>query len=164
MAGKKTITATISMNELLYDIMNETFLRGRSIQDDQNYKQVASMFASLDDENQDKILRSIKRGFSEIKTELAEYLSESGTSTTNALISPQTNLTLSLAMPSNYNESAAVGIAEAAHDYLRNVAVGDWYLVTNKGDAGDYVALAAKSMENIRRSVSKRARPVRATT
>lgn len=164
MAQKKTVTATITMTELLYDIMNETFLRGRTIQNDTNYKEVASMFASLDEENQDKILRSIKRAFSEVKTELSEYLTESGLTTDNQLIAPDKDLVLSLTMPSNFNEAATAGVAEAVHDYIRNCAVSDWYLVTNKTDAQDYVALAARSLESIRKSVSKRSRPMRRTT
>jgi hypothetical protein len=161
MAQKKTVTATIEMDELLYDIMNETYLRGQAIQDDTNYRAVAKMFASLDEENQDKILRSIKKAFSEVKTELAEYLNEDGLTTDNSLISPDDDLVLILTMPSNFNEAATAGISEAVHDYIRNIAVGDWYLVTHKEDAPDYVALAAKSLESIRKSVSKRSRPMR---
>lgn len=161
MANKKPVTATIVMDELLYDIMNETYLRGRTIQDDSNYKQVASMFASLDEENQDKILRSIKKAFSEVKTELSEYLTENGQTTDNKLISATADLVLSLTMPSNFNEAATAGVAEAVHDYIRNSAVSDWYLVTNKADAADYTGLAARSLENIRKSVSKRSRPMR---
>lgn len=149
------------MDELLYDIMNETYLRGRTIQDDTNYKQVASMFASLDEENQDKILRSIKKAFSEVKTELSEYLSESGLTTDNKLISAEKDLVLVLTMPSNFNEAATAGIAEAVHDYIRNAAVSDWYLVTNKADVKDYLDLAIRSLERIRKSVSKRSRPMR---
>lgn len=163
MAEKKRVTATIVMDELLYDIMNETFLRGRTIQNDQNYKEVASMFASLDEENQDKILRSIKRAFTEVKTELAEYLSESGLATDNRLIDSKKDLELALTMPSNFNEAATAGISEAVHSYIVNTAVGDWYLVTNKDDAPEYVALAKVALESIRKSVSKRSRPMRRT-
>lgn len=164
MAQKKTVTATIEMSELLYDIMNETYLRGRTIQDDTNYKQVASMFASLDEENQDKILRSIKKALSEVKAELAEYLTENGLTTDNKLIDADTDIVLTLTMPTNFNEAATAGIAEAVHDYIRNSAVTEWYLVTNKGDANDYTALAARSLENIRKCVSKRSRPMRRTS
>ena len=161
MAQKKTVTATIVMDELLYDIMNESYLRGRTIQNDTNYKEVASMFASLDEENQDKVLRSIKKAFAKVKTELSEYLTENGLSTDNKLISPDKDLVLTLTMPSNFNEAATAGIAEAVHDYIRNVAIADWYLVTNKGDANDYVGIAAVSLEDVRKSVSRRSRPMR---
>lgn len=161
MAVKKNVKATIEMAWLIYDILNETFLRGRTIQNDQNYKEVASMFASEDEENYEKVLRSVKRGFAEVKTELAEYLNESGLVTSNAAISGEEDLVLNLMMPSNFNEAATAGLGEAVHDYLKNVAVGDWYLVTNKNDASEYVALAQKSLESIRKSVSKRSRPAR---
>ena len=161
MASKKNVTATIEMAWLVYDILNETYLRGRTIQDDKNYKEVASMFASEDEENYEKILRSIKKGFAEVKTELAEYLNESGLSTNNAAISGDDDLTLNLTMPTNFNEAPTSGLGEAVHDYLKNVAVADWYLVTNKADAENYVVLAQKSLESIRKSVSKRSRPER---
>lgn len=160
-AAKKQVKATIEMAWLLYDIMNETFLRGRTIQNDTNYKEVASLFASEDEENAEKILRSIKKGFAEVKTELAEYLNESGLETTNANITAENDLELNLTMPSNFNEAATAGIAEAIHDYLRNVAIFDWYVVTNKTDADTYGALATKALESIRKSVSKRSRPTR---
>ncbi len=164
MAKKKTVEATIDMSWLLFDIMNETFLRGRTIQNDQNYKEVASLFASEDEENAEKILRSIKKGFSEVKTELSEYLSESGLVTSNEAITAENDLVLALTMPSNFNEAATAGIAEAVHDYLRNTAIAEWYLVTNKNDAGDYITLAQKSLEAIRKAVSRRSRPSRPAT
>lgn len=161
MAEKKSVKATIAMSWLVYDILNETYLRGRSIQDDQNYKEVASMFASEDEENYEKVLRSVKKGFSEIKAELSEYIDESGLETDNVAISGEDDLELNLTMPSNFNEAATAGLGESVHDYLRNTAVADWYLVTNKADAEAYVALAQKSLENIRKCVSKRSRPKR---
>lgn len=161
MAQKKNVTVTLIMDELLYDIMNETYLRGRTVQNDDNYKEVASMFASLDEENQDKILRSIKKAFNEVKTEAGEYLSESGLKTDNKLISETADLVLVLTMPSNFNEASTAGVGEAMHDYIVKTAVADWYLVTNKQDAQEYVALAQKSIESIRKSLSKRSRPMR---
>ncbi|MDE5849847.1 MAG: hypothetical protein K2H38_06875 [Muribaculaceae bacterium] len=161
MATKKTVKSTTEIKWLIFDILNETFLRGRTIQDDKNYKEVASMFASEDEENYEKILRSIKKAFAEIKTELAEYLTESGLETTNEAIDDEEDLVLNLTMPSNFNEAATAGLGEAVHDYLKNVAVAEWYLVTNKQDAEAYVQQAQKSLESIRKSVSKRSRPTR---
>lgn len=161
MATKKKVTATIEMDWLLYDILNESYLRGRTIQDDKNYKEVASMFASEDEENYEKVLRSIKKAFAEVKTELAEYLTESGLTTDNKAMDGESDLVLDLSMPSNFNEAATAGLGEAVHDYLKNVAIGEWYLVTNKADAQDYVSLSKVSLENIRKSVSKRCAPQR---
>lgn len=161
LGAKKNVKATIKISWLLFDIMNETFLRGRTIQNKENHKEVASMFASEDEENREKILRSIKKGFAEVKTELAEYLNEDGTTTDNSHYDGTTDLVLNLTMPSNFNEAATAGVGEAIHDYLKNTAVADWYLVTNKGDASDYLTLAQKSMLSIQQAVSKRSRPHR---
>ena len=121
------------------------------------------MFASEDEENREKILRSIKKGFAEVKTELAEYLDEDGTTTDNSHFDGSHNLELNLTMPSNFNEAATAGIGEAVHDYLKNTAIAEWYLVTNKTDAEQYIALATRSMASIQQSVSKRSRPKRPT-
>lgn len=161
LGAKKNVKATIKISWLLFDIMNETFLRGRTIQNKENHKAVASMFASEDEENREKILRSIKKGFAEVKTELAEYLNEDGTTTDNSHYDGTTDLVLNLTMPSNFNEAATAGVGEAIHDYLKNTAIADWYLVTNKGDAADYMTLAQKSMLSIQQAVSKRSRPHR---
>lgn len=161
LGAKKDVTATIKISWLLYDIMNETFLRGRTIQDKDNHKAVASMFASEDEENREKILRSIKRAFAEVQTELGEYLDEDGTTTDNSHYDGSHNLVLNLKMPSNFNEAATTGIGEAVHAYLANSAIADWYTVTNKADAEQYYALANKFMDLIRQAVSKRSRPTR---
>lgn len=157
--AKKKVTATIKMPWLLYDIMNETFLRGRTIQNKDNHKEVASMFASEDEENREKILRSIKRAFSEVQTTLGEYLDENGTETDNNHFDGSTDLVLNLEMPSNFNEAATTGVGEAVHAYLANTAIAEWYVVTNKADADLYFQLAAKSMALIEQTVSKRSRP-----
>lgn len=163
MATKKKVTATIDIKELLYDIMNETYLRGRTIQNGENHKEVASMYASEDDENLDKLLRSIKKGFAEVKTELSEYLDEDGTTTDNSRYDGESDLQLNLTMPSNFNEAATTGVGEAIHDYLKNTAIAEWYLVTNKDDAEEYITLAQKSLVSIQQAVSKRSRPTRPT-
>lgn len=159
--SKKPVTVTIKASWLLYDIKNETYLRGRTIQNKDNHKEVASMYASEDEENLEKILRSIKKALAEVKSELSEYLDEDGTEVDNSHLDWTQNLVLNLKMPSNFNEAATAGIGEAVHDYLKNSAVAEWYLVTNKADAEDYFALAQKSMSSIQQAVSKRSRPNR---
>lgn len=159
MANKKFVDAIVDIGILMYDILNETYLRGRTIQNDQNYKEVASLFASEDEENAEKIYRSIKRGFTEIQSELSEYLNDNGLPANNDNFDADSKIEIKLALPSNYNKPAAAGVAEAVHDYLRNVAIADWYMVTNKADAADYVTLAQRSLESLRKCVSRRERP-----
>lgn len=157
--AKKSVTATIKISHLLYDIMNETFLRGRTIQNKDNHKEIASMFASADQENRTKILRSIKKGFAAVQTELAEYLDEDGTTTDNSRYDGTHNLELRLSMPSNFNNAATAGLGESVHDYLKNLTIAEWYMVTDKADADQYFQMAQASMAAISYAASKRSRP-----
>lgn len=119
------------------------------------------MQANDDDENSNQIMRSIGNAFANLKTKLSEYINESGTSTNDKQISSTGNLTLSLNMPPNYNNASNDTISTALHQYLVNSAIGDWFTITNKNDASDYITLAAANLEQLREAVNKRMRPTR---
>lgn len=161
--AKKTVTIMAYMSELIYDVQNKTYLTGRSRSTGTNHEEVANMQANDDDENADQIARSIGNAFALLKTKLAEYIEETATTATNKLISTSTNLQLTLKMPSNFNQSTTETIGAAVHQYLVNSAIGDWFTITNKNDATDYVTLAAANLEEIREAINKRVRPTRAT-
>ena len=159
--AKKIISITLYMSELIYDVQNKTYLTGRSRQTGTNHEEVANMQANDDDENLNQIMRSIGNAFANLKTKLSEYINESGTSTNDKLISSTDNLTVSLNMPPNYNNASNDTISTALHQYLVNSAIGDWFTITNKNDASDYITLAAANLEQLREAVNKRMRPTR---
>ena len=159
--AKKVIAITLYMSELIYDAQNKTYLTGRSRQTGTNHEEVANMQANDDDENANQIMRSIGNAFANLKTKLSEYINESGTSTNDKQISSTGNLTLSLNMPPNYNNASNDTISTALHQYLVNSAIGDWFTITNKNDASDYITLAAANLEQLREAVNKRMRPTR---
>ena len=159
--AKKAIKITLYMSELIYDVQNKTYLTGRSRQTGTNHEEVANMQANDDDENLNQIMRSIGNAFANLKTKLSEYINESGTSTNDKQISSTGNLTLSLNMPPNYNNASNDTISTALHQYLVNSAIGDWFTITNKNDASDYITLAAANLEQLREAVNKRMRPTR---
>lgn len=203
---------TLYISELVYDIQNKTYLTGQSRRTGTNHEEVANMQANDDEENASQVLRSIQNAFGTLKTKLAEWLGEDGTSATDRLISGETeyysgtlengvvgwkkldgydgekcagvvskvselpasgitgsgtvyavvpNLTLTLVMPSNYNNSTRETVNAALHQYIVNTAVGDWFTITDKADAADYYTLAAANIETIREAANKRLRPVR---
>ena len=158
---KKTVVITLKIRWLLYDIMNETYLRGQTIQTKENYKEVGRMFASEDEGNREKILRSVKRSFTEIETELEEYLQKESQDADNQEYNGHEDLSLELMMPSNFSEAATDGVEESIHSYIVNRAIGEWYMVTNKPEAEQYYTLAMQAMEKLRIGVSKRRRPMR---
>ena len=159
--AKKVIAITLYMSELIYDVQNKTYLTGRSRQTGTNHEEVANMQANDDDENANQIMRSIGNAFANLKTKLSEYINESGTSTNDKQLSSTGNLTLSLNMPPNYNNASNDTISTALHQYLVNSAIGDWFTITNKNDASDYISLAAANLEQLREAVNKRMRPTR---
>ena len=159
--AKKVIAITLYMSELIYDVQNKTYLTGRSRQTGTNHEEVANMQANDDDENANQIMRSIGNAFANLKTKLSEYINESGTSTNDKQLSSTGNITLSLNMPPNYNNASNDTISTALHQYLVNCAIGDWFTITNKNDASDYITLAAANLEQLREAVNKRMRPTR---
>lgn len=161
--ARQTITITLYKSELIYDIQNKTYLTGRSRQSGENHEEVANMQANDDDENANQILRSLGNAYGMLKTKLSEYLEESGTSANDILMSDDGNITIALKVPSNFNPATSDTVSTALHQYLVNTAIGDWFLITNKADADDYLKLAIVNLEQVREAVNKRVRPQRPT-
>lgn len=161
---KKNITVTLYVSELVYDIQNKTYLTGRSRQTGQNHEEVANMQANDDDENLNQVMRSIGNAIASLKTKLSEYLDDENTTSNNEQFDENTTtVAITLCMPTNYNSSTRDTITAAMHQYVTNIAIGDWFTITNKQDASDYVALAAANVEQIREALNKRVRPNRRT-
>ncbi|MDE6769260.1 MAG: hypothetical protein K2J78_06005 [Muribaculaceae bacterium] len=156
-----SVTVTLSVAEMVYDIQNKTYLTGKSRSDGSNHALVAAMQANDDDENANQILRSMSMAFSNLKNKLGEYLDLNVPTASNGLIEAGSNLELSLRMPSNFNLATVDTIAAAAHQYIVSVAVKDWFTITHKSDASEYSVLADASLAVISEAVSKRSRPVR---
>lgn len=159
----QTITITLDLGEIIYDIQNKTYLTGKSRLDGTNHAHVANMQANDDDENANQILRSISMAFSNLKTKLSEYLELTATLATNEPLQATSTMNLVLKMPSNYNPATASTIAAAAHQYIVAAAIKDWFTITHKTDAIEYGALADTSLSVISEAVNKRMRPKRAS-
>ena len=64
-------------------------------------------------------------------------------------------------MPSNFNPATNDTIGAALHQYIVNSAIGEWFTITDKADAADYLTLAAANLAEIREAINKRVRPTR---
>ena len=159
--ARKNLTVTLYMTELLYEVRNKTWLTGQSRQNGQNFEEVANMQNNEDDEHVNQVLRSIGNAFATLKVRLSEYIVSSQTTSNDILINADTNLTLTLVLPSNYNQATADAISLACHQYLVNTAIAEWFTITNKADAADYLTLAGANITQIREAASKRVRPIR---
>lgn len=163
---KKTLTVTQQVKELIYDIQNKAYLTGqaREAEGTKNYEAASNMQASDDNENSYQIRRSISNAFSSLKSLLGEYLSEDK-STSDNLVAKEIDsdgvLTLTFNMPSNYNNASADSLGNGIHSYLVDMALGDWFSITNKEDSKDYIAHSEVSLETVKRALYKRSRPTR---
>lgn len=164
---KKTLTVTLEVKELVYDIQNKAYLTGQAREaGGMGYQEASNMQASDDDENSYQIRRSLANAFSSIKSFLGEYLSEDNTTSDNLVYEEIDNdgqLSLEFLLPSNYNNASADSLGNGIHAYLVDMALGDWFTITNKSDANTYIEHSALSLENVKRALYKRSRPERPT-
>ena len=159
--AKKVITITVIMSEVLYDIQNKTYLTGRSRKNGQNHEEVANMQANEDDENLNQVIRSVSNAYSSLMAKLSEYMTSSVTESDNELIDGETDLTITLQMPSNFNEAATDAISKNIHQYIVNSSIADWFIITNKPDAAEYVSMATANITDIIEAINRRVRPER---
>ena len=158
--ARVSLTITLYKSELIYDVENKTYLTGRSRSDGTNHEAVANMQASEDDENRNQILRSFTSALADLRTKLSEYLSSTSTTGSDALMDGTENISVTLTMPSNYNKATVDTITSALHQYMVNTAIGDWFAITDKIDAADYISKAAANLETLREALNKRVRPL----
>jgi len=159
--ARKSLAITLKISELLYEVRNKTWLTGQSRQNGQNFEEVANMQNNEDEEHVNQILRSFGNAFNQLKVRLSEYINAADTTANDIQITSNTDLTVTLSLPSNYNQATATAIATAMHQYLINTAIAEWFQITNKTDSADYLTLAAANITQIREAVSKRSRPTR---
>lgn len=168
MENKKILTVTQKVKELIFDVQNKAYLTGqaREAEGKKTYEAASNMQASDDVENSYQIRRSLANAFSALKSLLGEYLSEDSTTSDNLINQEIDNdgvLKLVFELPSNYNNASADSVGNGIHAYLVDMALGDWFAITNKEDAETYIAHSQVSLENVKRALFKRSRPERPT-
>lgn len=166
--SKKTLTVTLEVKELMHDIMNKAYLTGQAREADgtKGYEAASNMQASEDEDNSYQLRRSLANSFSALKSLLGEYLNEDKDSSNNRIqkiIDDDGQLELAFLLPSNYNNASADSLGNGIHAYLVDMVLVDWFTITNKADAQDYLNHSTVSLETVKRALYKRSRPTRPT-
>lgn len=166
--NKKTLTVTQKVKELMFDIMNKAYLTGqaREFEGTKNYEASSNMQASEDLESSYQLRRSLANAFSSLKSLLGEYLDENKSTSDNIIpkeIDDDGQLVLAFKLPSNYNNASADSLGNGIHAYLVDMALCEWFTITNKADAQDYLSHSTASLETVKRTLYKRSRPTRPT-
>ena len=158
--AKLTLTITLHMSELLYDVENKTYLAGRSKDSGDNYEGVSYSQASDAEAERNQILRSIGNAYQTLLNEVSEWLN--GTKTTSSdTLQPESDIVVTLLMPSNYRSTVIDVISSSMHQFIVNTAIADWYMLTDKEDSADHLTLAATNLNQLKSAINKRLRPSR---
>lgn len=164
---KKNLAVTLQVKEIMFDVMNKAYLTGQAREaGGKGYEEASNMQASEDTENSYQLRRSLANAFSILKSLLGEYLDENTTTTSNLVQKEIDNdgvLLLAFKLPSNYNNASADSLGNGIHSYLVDMTLGEWFTITNKEDAKDYIDHSAASLEIVKRALYKRSRPTRPT-
>lgn len=158
--SKTTVTITLKISELIYDVENTTFLTGRAHDSGTNVKEVAGIEADDMPESRNQILRSLCTAFANLRAVLHEYIDEEATTADDELMS-EDDIVITLMMPQNFNLGVRKTLASAMHQYLTATAVCDWLTITDKDDAANYASRAASALDVVRGAMNKRVRPER---
>ena len=164
--NKRILMVTLEVRELLYDIQNKSYLTASSKEMDSSkgYASTSQMQASDDEETTYQLSRSLMNAIGMLKGMLSEYLADGENCTDNLLntdIEGKGQLTLSLLMPNNYNSTTASSVGNSIHSYLVNMALGEWFAITNKEDASIYSTQATVALASIKQALNQRIRPSR---
>lgn len=166
--SKKTLTVKLEVKELMHDIMNKAYLTGqaREAEGAKGYEAASNMQASEDEDNSYQLRRSLANAYSSLKSLLGEYLDEDKSSSNNRIqqeIDEDGQLELAFLLPSNYNNASADSLGNGIHAYLVDLTLAEWFTITNKEDAQDYLNHSTVSLETVKRALYKRSRPKRPT-
>ena len=166
--SKKTLTVTLEVKELMHDIMNKAYLTGQAREADgtKGYEAASNMQASEDEDNSYQLRRSLANSFSALKSLLGEYLNEDRDTSNNRIQKINDDdgqLELAFLLPSNYNNASADSLGNGIHAYLVDMVLAEWFTITNKADAQDYLNHSTVSLETVKRALYKRSRPTRPT-
>ena len=157
-----SIKVALNIDELVYDFENKAFLTGRSRKDVMSVENIASVQASDSEEDRNQALRSIQNAYASLLSALSEYISvdaTTGSDVDNTLLGDDEELSYALSMPANWNQAGKNALATVSHQYIVNRALADWFIITNKVDAQEYMTFAGANLDEIRNILSRRVRP-----
>lgn len=155
------ITVRLKSSELLYDIGNIAFITGDIMLQDAKLQSVVQDV--VNDGNVDKVTRSLSRIFNELVSSLTAYTKKDlveNIVVSNDLTAPE-NYEMVLVAPDTFSLPNANSVVTAAHDYMVNMALSDWFSITKKDEAQMYLDKATIELSKIKSYMIKRTRRMR---
>lgn len=162
MHNKKKMNLRIALrrHDLVYDVANVAFITADAMPDAPARSHVQD---AATDGNVDVVVRSLTRAHGELVHALSAYTAactEHDLEVTTAPL-PMEEYVLRLRVPPGFSAPVADAVAAAAHSYMVNTALADWFGITKKDEAELYAARAREELEKVKRYLNARVHPVR---
>lgn len=182
----KSLSITLYLSEILYDIRNKAFLTGRSRETADNQAQISWSQLSGDEPEMGQIMRSVESALAVVQTKLAPYLEEI---TRERILrehhpprhrrphpaepielpaeddvlmpSEEHAITLQLLMPDNYNQAFVPALSSSIHNFIVAAVLGEWFVISYPNEAKAYLQWAEGESANIKACLEKRIKPIR---
>lgn len=146
------IIINLYKSEIIHEVMNDTYLHGKS-RTDLDKEKVYNIQAADEDSHTSKLLRSMQTGIEEVKSVLSSILKESSVTANNieqALGGDNDTVTLTLNVSSRFNKAYTSALASASHKYIVNKMLFDWYSTVNPDSAKMYFDLTGTNLNQIK--------------
>ena len=156
-----SIAITLFKAQLFYDIENITYTVGLNRNTGDNFEQVSNIQNNGEGGDRDMMLRSIETGFNEIKRNVNRFVSEATTASTNTFTSDIDSFVLTLAMPANFNQASVDSIKSAAHEYIVDHALIDWFTAVKPDEVKIYAEKKAAANLNLLSALYRKKAPTR---
>lgn len=156
-----SIAITLLKTQLFYDIENITYTVGLNRNTGDNFEQVSNIQNNGEGGDRDMMLRSIETGFNEIKRNVNRFVSETTTASTNTFTSGTDSFVLTLAMPANFNQASVDSIKSAAHEYIVDHALIDWFTAVKPDEVKIYAEKKAAANLNLLSALYRKKAPTR---
>lgn len=146
-------------SEIMYDVMNETHIAGKSRFNGENNEQIYNMQAAEDDSHTNKLLRSMETNLEELKTQLSYFL-KNGTSVVSDNIQSSIKddddaFELILDVTTRFNKAYTQTISSLSHKFIVNKMTFEWYNTTKPDEAKVFYDLAMTNLKQIKASFFK---------
>lgn len=182
----KSLSITLYLSEILYDIRNKAFLTGRSRETADNQAQISWSQLSSDEPEMGQIMRSVESALAVVQTKVAPYLEEITReriwrerhphkhcmphpaepielpAEDDVLMRFEDNaITMKLLMPDNYNQAFVPVLSSSIHNFIVAAVLGEWFVISYPNEAKAYLQWAEGENVNIKACLEKRIKPLR---
>lgn len=157
----KTVTITISRNEIMSDVVSAAHITGRRRSIPGAEEKASDIQTPEEGADKYVVARAIQEGLSAVRKECGRYLTTGRLSDANTLEVPEGEYILTLAMPDRWNFGATSRLTNLANAYVRDYSIYNIFEKTNPEEAANYLTKANISLSEIKPVLEMRTAPVR---